>query len=80
MAENEKPSITLRMKDAEKFEVEVDYRVPHPEYALLMLDTARRALEREIRAMEAQAAMGRMSQQAAAMAAMRKGIGLVKAE
>lgn len=79
MAENEY-SVTLRMKNTEKFEVEVDYRVPHPEYALLMLDTARRALEREIRGLEAQAAMAKMSQQAAVMSAIRRGPGLVKPE
>jgi hypothetical protein len=80
MAEKELPTIMLRMKDVERFEVEVDYQVPHPEYALLMLDTARRALEREIRGLEAQMAMGRMAENARAMAAMRKGPGLVKPE
>ena len=80
MAENELPSITLRVKDLATFAVEVDFRVPNPEYALLMLETAKRAIEREIRSMEAAAAMMKMGQQRAAMDAMRKGIGLVKPE
>lgn len=78
--EKELPSVTLRMKDVERFEVEVDYRVPHPEYGLLMLDTARRALEREIRSLEARAAMLQATNRAAVFDSLRKGPGLVKPE
>lgn len=71
--EKEPPTIIMRVTDRENFEVEVDYRVPNPEYALLMLETSKRALERQIRAMEAKAFRDAMATQSAVAAAMQKG-------
>lgn len=67
--------LVITMKDAATFAVEMDVQAPNPEYALLMLDSARRGLEREMRKMEAREVQVSAAQ---AFAALKKGPGLVR--
>jgi hypothetical protein len=65
----EEVRIVITMRDAGIFAVEMDVRTPNPEYALLMLDSARRGLKREMRKMEGKQGVDI----AQAMAVLRKG-------
>jgi len=75
MADEKKvPTITIRVVNREKLLIEVSKEfIPTPDYALAMVDIARRAIDSERQDLEAISFQQKMQQAAEAQRAMRTG-------
>lgn len=70
---SENPTITITVVDREKFLVEVvKSKIPTPDYALNMIDSARRAIDQERQDLEAIEFQQKMSAASMAAGAMHK--------
>jgi hypothetical protein len=71
MSDVKVPSITIKIADKEKFHIEVvKEHIPTPNYALCMIDTARRAIDQERQDLEAIEFQQKMQMVASAQRAM----------
>jgi hypothetical protein len=71
--ENKVPTVTIKVVDVEKWGIELSVECPSPDYALNMLDTARRYIVKTMQDAEAAQFGTKMEQAAQAHRAMVRG-------